>query len=461
MPLTTASPSSGGHAAFWEGEFSLEWGFSLTRLVLMEMKSGFLCRSTLLKAHFVSLMALSVTIIAASPAPADFVEQKVTASDGTTNSYFGSAAALNGNHALIGADGENSFQGAAYIFSNVNGTWTEGQKLTASDGLPGDEFGYRVALQGHTSVVGAFTATVNGIASQGAAYVFSRSGSTWNESQKLTADDGALFDNFGAAVGLDRDTVVIGANGATVNGNPAQGAAYVFTKSNGTWQQVQKLTADDGAAYDNYGLSVAIKGSLILVGSPVATVNSHAGQGAVYVYAQSNGTWSFAQKLTSSDGASQDGFGESVAIGHSDALIGAYGATVNGHPGAGAAYFFLRLPCCLTQTQKLTADDGGNFFNFGNAVALDGNRALIGADVSTVGSNTSQGKAYIFTGQGGNWTQTGTLVASDGATDDFFGAALAVDGPTALVSTPHPTINGNSYQGAAYFFQHFGGQSPK
>jgi hypothetical protein len=108
----------------------------------------------------------------------------------------------------------------------------------------------------------------------------------------------------------------------------------------------------------------------------------------------------------------------------------------------------------LTETQKLTASDGETNANFGNAVAIDGLRALIGADVSTVGNNTSQGKAYIFTESNGNWSQTDTLVASDGATDDFFGAALALDGPVALISSPHPTINGNSYQGAAYFFEH-------
>lgn len=393
-------------------------------------------------------------------APTDFVEQKVTASDGTTNSYFGSAAALNGNNALIGADGESSFQGAAYIFTQSNSTWSEGQKLTASDGLAGDEFGYRVALGGHTLVVGAFSATVNGVASQGAAYVFNRPSDTWIESQKLTADDGALFDNFGAAVGLDGDTVVIGANGATVNGNPAQGAAYVFTKSSGGWMQAQKLSAYDGAAYDNFGLSVAIKGRTILVGSPRATVGSNLAQGAVYVYTRTLGTWYLAQKVTASDGAAQDSFGESVAIGRATALIGAYGATVSGHPGQGAAYIFTNSHGSLTETQKLTADDGETYANFGNAVALDGSHALIGADVSTVGNNTSQGKAYIFTDLGGNWSQAATLVASDGTTDDFFGAALALDGPTALVSTPHPTINGNSYQGAAYFYEHFAGGIP-
>ena len=94
--------------------------------------------------------------------------------------------------------------------------------------------------------------------------------------------------------------------------------------------------------------------------------------------------------------------------------------------------------------------------NFGNALALEGSTALIGADASTVGSNTYQGKAYLFTESGGNWSQSDTFIASDGAVDDYFGAALAWDGATALISTPHPTIGGNTWQGAAYFYE----QSP-
>jgi hypothetical protein len=380
------------------------------------------------------------------------LEQKVTVSDGMTNSYFGSADALNGPTALIGADGDNSFQGAAYLFTKSNGLWSQGQKLTASDGLPGDEFGYRVALADATLVVGAFTATVNGNTSQGAAYVFTNSNNTWSESQKLTANDGGLFDNFGAAVALDGATLVVAANGATVGGNPAQGAVYVFTESNGTWTQTQKLTANDGAAYDNFGLSVALQGTTVLVGSPRAAVGSNAAQGAVYVFTESNGTWTQTQKLTASDGAANDSFGQSVAIRVSTALVGAYNASVNGQVGQGAAYIFTNSNGTWSETQKLTANDGAANANFGNAVALDSTHALIGADVSTVGSNTSQGKAYLFNESNGNWSQSATLVASDGATDDFFGAALTLDGPTLLVSTPHPTIGGNTYQGAAYFY---------
>ena len=383
-----------------------------------------------------------------------FTEQKVTASDGMANTFFGSAAAIKRNTAVIGADGDASFRGSAYVFSKTDDLWTQGQKLVPSDGLAGDEFGYRVALDHGNLLVTAFSATVNGVVAQGAAYAFSNVAGTFSETQKLTASDGGLFDNFGASVSVDGDTLVIGANGATVGNNPAQGAAYVFTLVNGTWTQTQKLTADDGAAFDNFGLSIALYGSTILVGSPQAVIGSAFAQGAVYVFTNSGGTWSQTQKLTASDGAASDSFGESVSISGNNALIGAFGATVDGHTGAGAVYLFTNLSGTWSQMQKLTASDPGTFFNFGNTLTLHDGKAIIAADVATVDGHTSQGKVYIFLNQGGTWSQFDTLTASDGTTDDFFGAALALGPGTVLVSTPHPVINGNSFQGAAYFFEH-------
>ena len=124
---------------------------------------------------------------------AAYGEQKVTASDGATNSYFGSAAS-HGALASIGADGENSFEGAADVFNSVGGVWTEGQKLTPSDGMAGDEFGYRTALRDDTAVVTAFSATVNGIVAQGAAYVFTSVCRRLERESGAPAGDGGLFD---------------------------------------------------------------------------------------------------------------------------------------------------------------------------------------------------------------------------------------------------------------------------
>lgn len=413
----------------------------------------------------VSALAALLTIgIGSAPAllaqgqtqsPADFfTEQKVTASDGTANTFFGSSVALKGTTAVIGADGDASFRGSAYVFHRDGETWSQTQKLIPSDGLSGDEFGYRSALNSGRLVITAFSATVNGVVAQGAAYAFANVAGTFSQTQKLVASDGGLFDNFGSSVSIDGDTMVIGANGATVGNNPAQGAVYVFTFANGVWTQVQKLTADDGAAFDNFGLSAAIQGSTILVGSPQAVIGGAFAQGAVYVFTNTGGTWSQTQKLTASDGAASDSFGESVSISDNNALIGAFGATVDGLPGAGAAYVFTDLGGTWSQMQKLTPTDPGSFFNFGNALYLHGNKAVIAADVATVDGHTSQGEVYTFVSSGGVWKQFDLLTASDGTTDDFFGAAVTLGAGTVLVSTPHPTIDGNAFEGAAYFYQH-------
>ena len=213
-------------------------------------------------------------------------------------------------------------------------------------------------------------------------------------------------------------------------------------------------------AFDNFGLSVALHGSSILVGSPQAVIDGKFAQGAVYVFTNTGGNWAQTQKLTASDGAASDSLGESLAISGDTALSGAYNANVSGHSGAGAVYLFTNLGGTWTEGQKLTASDPGSFFNFGNNVALRGRKAVVAADVSTVNGHTSQGKVYIFTEQSGTWNQFSTLTASDGTTDDFFGAGLALGSGTVLVSTPHPTIDGKSYQGAAYFYNHTPASQP-
>ena len=201
-------------------------------------------------------------------------DQKLTASDGAASDQFGLQVSLSadGSTALIGAYwatvGANAKQGAAYVFVRSGVTWSQDQKLTASDGAADAYFGASVSLSGdgNTALIGAWGAKVGANTNQGAAYVFVRSGLTWSQDQKLTASDGAAGDAVGASVSLsgDGNTALIGAENATVGANTAQGAAYVFVNSGGTWSQQQKLTALDGAAYDQFGSSV----SLMLTATP-------------------------------------------------------------------------------------------------------------------------------------------------------------------------------------------------
>jgi len=163
--------------------------------------------------------------------------------------------------------------------------WLEQQKVTASDGAPGDTFGFSVAISGDTAIIGANEDTIGGNADQGSAYVFTRSGSTWTQQQKLTASDGAAGDFFGNSVAISVDTVIVGANLDTVGANATQGSAYVFTRSGSTWTEQQKLTASDGAAFDLFGSSVAIDGDTAIVGAFADTVGANGSQSSAYVFA--------------------------------------------------------------------------------------------------------------------------------------------------------------------------------
>ena len=149
-------------------------------------------------------------------------------------------------------------------------------KLTASDGAASDSFGASIAISGDTVVVGSPFASIDDRTKLGAAYVFVRSGTTWTQQQRLTASDGAPGDSFGASVAIGGGTLVVGAPGADISGKPSQGAAYVFARSGTTWTQQQKLTASDGAENDSFGASIAIIVNTVVVGAP--------GDGSAYVF---------------------------------------------------------------------------------------------------------------------------------------------------------------------------------
>jgi hypothetical protein len=388
--------------------------------------------------------SLAVALLVSIPLRAEdaWFEQETVPAEAHAGSQFGSAASLDGSQALFGADGENGSRGAAYFYAKGDSGWTELQRVTPDD-TAASEFGYRVLVRGDFALVTADQSSPNGNTAQGSAYVFASSGGVWSQTQILLADDGVTFDNFGSAIALDGDTLVIGAHGATVGSNMAQGAAYIFTNDGGTWTQSGKVTADDGAGFDNFGMSAAMVGDTLFVGASNAQVGSNFGQGAVYAYHYDGSQWTQTQKLTADDGANGDSFGISMAFDGTTLLVGAFFSG-----GTGAVYAFTNDGSGWTQQQRIVADDLSFGDDFGNAITMNAGRALIGADVQTVDGDTSRGAAYLFDLVGGTWVQDHKFVSSDGTTDDFFGLAVGLDGDTALVSTLHPDSN----TGAAYFY---------
>ena len=370
--------------------------------------------------------------------PLDWLqEQEITADDGAQNAEFGVAVALHGTTAMVGAQqatiGANEDQGAVYVFDQSGGNWTQSQKLVADDGTAFDTFGDAVVFQGDTAIVGAYAATVNNFAYQGTAYVFTRSNGTWSQSQKLASDDGTDFNYFGYSVALDGTTAFIGAD--------LLGAVYVFNQSGGTWTQTQKLTGSDEGLSDVFGYSVLIQGSTAFVGA----YGNNTFQGAVYVFTESGGKWTETQKLTADDGTSNAYFGYAIGVSGTTLIVGAWG---DGSNLQGAAYIYTNTNGTWSQTQKLLPDDVQIQGKFGHSVAIDGTHAVIGADGDD--NQTAQGAVYVFDESGGTWSQSQKLYASDGQHNDQLGFPVTLDGNRALAGAWGWPAGAN--QGAAYFF---------
>ena len=201
--------------------------------------------------------------------------------------------------------------------------------------------------------------------------VLACSPSPWVQQAKVTADDGAAKDSLGFSIANNGDTVVVGAPEAKIAANKEQGAAYVFVRTAGAWTQQQKLTANDGAAGDNFGWSVAVSGDTIVVGARNANVGDNDREGTAYVFVRSGGVWTQQAKLTSQltngtdDGLSDEMFGTSVSIDGNSVVVGAPQATnpiaAAGSDLAGAAYVYLRTANTWSIQQKLFAENDPGF----------------------------------------------------------------------------------------------------
>ena len=259
------------------------------------------------------------------------IETKITASDAATRDRFGTSVAISGSTAIVGAlgnDDAGSFSGSAYLFDTTTGTQIA--KLTASDAATDDLFGYSVAISGSTAIVGA-RGNDDAVPKIGSAYLFDTT--TGNQIAKLTASDAATSDEFGYSVAISGSTAIVGAR-LDDDAGSSSGSAYLFDITTGT--QIAKLTASDAAAGDYFGRSVAISGSTAIVG---ANADDDAGRssGSAYLFDITTGTQ--IAKLTASDAAASDSFGQSVAISGSTAIFGA-GGNDDAGTDSGSAYLY-------------------------------------------------------------------------------------------------------------------------
>ena len=272
-------------------------------------------------------------------------EAKLLTTDAADFDWFGRRVAISGDTALIGVPFDDDLgldSGSAFVYTRAGTVWTEEAKLLPSDGAFSDLFGWDVDLDGDTALIGSRgnDGLQNGA---GAAYVFTRSGTLWSEQAKLLMSDGVDSDSAGAAVALSGDTALIGAVEADVAGEIDQGAAYVFTRVGTTWSEEAKLTAAAGDEFDLFGTSVDLDGDRAIIGAshssslPPAFVDV----GRAFAFSRSGTMWTEDETLQGTDTISADFYGLSVAVSDSTQSY-AVGASrkddANSNVEAGAAY---------------------------------------------------------------------------------------------------------------------------
>ena len=285
-------------------------------------------------------------------------QAKLTAADGVAGAYFGRSVGVMGDTVVVGAYGDDdkgAGSGSAYVFVRSGTTWTQQGKLTAADGAAGDSFGLSAAVTGDTAVVGSLYDDDKGTDS-GSAYVFVRSGTSWTQQAKLTASDGAANDSFGYTLAASGDTALVTAHFDDDKGADS-GSTYVFVRSGTAWTQQTKLTASDGMPQDYFGMSVGVSGDTAVIG---AHQDDDKGQqsGSAYVFMRSGTAWTQEDKITADDGAEGDLFGISVGVSGSTAIVGSW---LDDDAGldSGSAYVFSLTPAAAAYQLHYAAGAGG------------------------------------------------------------------------------------------------------
>ena len=365
---------------------------------------------------------------------------------GQSNHGYSVSVSADGNTAIVGGFDDNGSIGAASVYTRSSGTWTQqGPKLVGTGSLGASQQGRCVALSadGNTAIVGGNGDNLN----QGAAWVFVRTGSTWaQQGNKLvgTGNTNAAQQGFSVSISADGNTAIM----CGFADNTNRGAAWVFTRNGSTWaQQGAKLvgTGNFGAPELGRAVSLSADGNTAMVGGN----GDNSSLGAAWVFVRSGGAWTQqGAKLvgTGSIGAARQGRAVALSADGNTAMIGGW----SDNAGEGAAWVFTRSGSAWTQQgNKLVANDNTGAAQQGRAVSLsaDGHTAMLGGPAD----NGNKGAVWAFTLAGGNWTQRGLKLAGTGSMGEAqqgFSVSLSANGNTAIVGGLSDNVN----QGAAWVF---------
>lgn len=316
------------------------------------------------------------------------------------------------------------------------------------------KFGHSVAINGTNAVIGA----PENAQRVGAAYVYSKFGTNWLLQQKLVPIQAATNELVGFSVAINGNLLALGAPGFDPNPSTANpGGVYVYMQTNGVWLQQARLNEPDGQRGDRFGVSVALSGQSIVIGSSFHSDFRATNNGAIYVFDLTAIGWQLSAKIVPNDLTNNSFFGQSVAMSGDTVIVGANNSLVGptNFPlvSSGAAYVFVRRPVTSffapwSLQQKLLPTNLFGGTQFGFSVAIEGETALVGAP-----STANGGAVDAFVRSNGIvWTQQTQIVASNLTRGDRFGASVALQGTRAVIGAPNKASNNVVGVGAAYVF---------
>jgi len=356
---------------------------------------------------------------------------------------FGMTVEIDGNTAAVGASG---FRFSDFplpvvcVYAREAANWTKEQCLTEEDEVPNsdDNYGFAIAISGNTMVVGAAADVTNGVTG-GAAYVYVRDGHAWSLQQKLFASDRDNFDQFGVAVDIVGDTILVGAQGDNDEGFQT-GAAYVFRRNGTTWTEEQKLKASDAAADSAFGLSVALSGQTVAIGAPGESSGALS-SGAVYVFVNDGTSWRQQGKIKANSTRMNQQLGFTVSV-SGDTIVAAAPGELIGEPSndfnnvlsKGAAYIFERTGTSWDHQKRFFERDRNRTGGFAVRAAIDGDTIIVGDPTYDAGARFT-GAVYVFARKGNGWSLKHTLAANDGQFLQAMGFSIAISGDTVIAGT--------------------------
>jgi len=366
---------------------------------------------------------------------------------------FGNAVAVHGDVAIIGGyrDTDNGDQsGSAFIYRFDGSNWNYEQKLTASEGEPFDWFGYSVDIEGDTAIVGAPNSFGQAFQS-GAVYIYEFSGTHWVETQKLFPSEGVAGDNFGVSVSISASRMIIGADQRDDLGF-GSGAAYIYELDIIQWIQVAKLLNSTGAAADLFGSSVAISNMKAVVGSPGNDLRG-SWAGSATAFETDGSTWTQYQTLAPIALSAGDSFGTSVAIYDDNLVVGAPFSDINGSDsGEVYTYSHSQLLGWFEWQPALIPFDGAPDDWFGYSVAVTAGGTIAIGSMLDDDQGSATGSVYLYEPNLiFGWEFAHKVYASDGAFGANFGESVDISGDSLLVGKPQ-AYDGASVTGAAYAY---------